>query len=227
MAGVREVRVRRRVITGGSLVVVMVVGVSSMSAFARQTARAANPCRVPRLTGLTLEVARGRAAHAGCALRVKGARLERAREQTIARQSPAAGRHRSKVTVWLNPLCHGSAAYGPGIHEPRVTPGPTELVSGFYLNGGPHTTFSTPHCKRPEPRPGAGTVEVLNASGGVVAAKTSTARHFVEIRLAAGSYTIRGTFLGASINGAHPSKTEWVVIPAGHTVRQDFFLDIK
>ena len=48
--------------------------------------RAGGTCRVPRLTGLTLTVARKRAADAGCTLRVKGARLEQAAIQTVERQ---------------------------------------------------------------------------------------------------------------------------------------------
>jgi hypothetical protein len=192
------------------------------------TARpAAKACRVPRLIGLTLSVARQRAAHAGCALRLKGAPLERVQVQTVGLQSPKAGRRAESVTVWLNPFCVREAAYGPEISEPLVTIGPTKLITGFYLVGGPpKTRFSTPHCKLPEPSPGAGIVEVMNPGGAIVATKTSREGHFVEIPLAAGSYTIRGTFLNAIINGVHPIHTESVVIPASHTVRQDFFFNI-
>jgi hypothetical protein len=146
--------------------------------------------------------------------------------QTVERQSPAGGGRASSVTVWLNPLCHGEAAYGPGLDEPVVTPGPTELVSGFYLIGGPLARFSDPGCKRPAAPPGAGTVQVTNASGVVVATQTSTQGHFVEVALPAGSYTITGTFLNATINGAHATQSESVVIPPNDTVRQDFFLSV-
>ena len=129
--------------------------------------------------------------------------------------------------MWLNPFCRGSAAYGPGIAEPAVTPGPTELISGFFLGGGPLVSYSDPGCKRPPAAPGAGTVEVMSASGAVVASQTSTTGHFVKIPLPAGSYTVRGTFLGATEDGTHPRDTEAVAIPAGHTVRQDFSLSIK
>ena len=70
-------------------------------------------------------------------------------------------------------------------------------------------------------------MEVVNASGVAVATQTSEGGHFVEIPLPPGAYTIIGTFLDASINGVHPKDTESVVIPAGHTVRQDFFLSIE
>ena len=216
-----------RMCTGAVLVVVTtVLCVVSVSA-AQPVGRASRVCRVPRLTGLTLSVARQRVAHAGCALRVKGTPLEGADVQTIERQSPAGGRRSGRVTVWLNPFCEREAEYGPEIKEPVVTAGPTKLVTGFYLEGGPvDRRFSTPHCKLPEPAPGAGSVDVIDPSGVTVATKTSAQGHFVEIALPAGSYTIRGTFLNATINGVHPIHTQSVVIPAGHTVRQDFILSI-
>jgi hypothetical protein len=156
-----------------------------------------------------------------------GAALEEAQVQTVERQSPARGGRSSSVTVWLNPFCRREAACGPELKEPLVTPGPTELVSGFFLVGGPpDRRFSDPGCKLPIPAPGAGTVEVTNTSGAVVATQTSTSGHFVEIPLPAGSYTITGTFLGATVNDVHPRESEAVVIPPGHTVRQDFFLNI-
>jgi hypothetical protein len=196
----------------------------SASASAKTPARVLGRCRVPHLDGLTLKVARRRAAHSGCGVLVKGARLEEPAIQTIERQS-ARARGRS-LTVWINPLCHRESAYGPGLNEPVATPGATELVSGFYLVGGPLRVFSTSGCKLPPPRPGGGTVEVVGASGAVVATQTSQEGHFVEVPLPPGSYTIIGTFSGAAINGAHPTQAEALVIPAGETVRQDFFLSV-
>ncbi|HEY4812177.1 MAG TPA: carboxypeptidase-like regulatory domain-containing protein [Solirubrobacteraceae bacterium] len=200
--------------------------VVSANAVAHPSVRVSHRCHVPRLTGLVLNVARSRAAHSGCRLRVKGAALEAPQVQTVERQSPARGERSPEVTVWLNPLCHGSAAYGPGFNEPLLTAGPTELVSGFYLDGGPLARFSDRGCKRPGPPPGAGTVEVANASGTLVGTETSTYGHLITIPLPPGSYTITGTFLGATINGVHPRISESVVVPPGETVRQDFFLSI-
>jgi hypothetical protein len=208
------------------VVVVTALCVASAGASARPAARLAGACRVPRLTGLTLSVARERAAHAGCTLRVKGSALKQAGIQTIERQAPAAGGRSLSVAVWLNRLCFGSAAYGPGLKEPIMTPGPTKLVSGFYVVGGPLARFSDPGCKRPSPPPQRGTVEVMNASGTVVATQTSTDGHFVEIPLPAGSYTLTGMFLDDTRNGARPKETKALVIPTGDTVREDFFLDV-
>lgn len=184
-------------------------------------------CRVPRLKGLKLAEARERARHAGCMLRVQGAKLERARVQTVERQSPAGGKHAATVTVWINPLCHGSADYGPEITEPLLTPGPTELIAGFYLDGGPLALFSTPGCRRPEPPSGGGTVEVIDAAtGALLATQTAAYAHLAEIPLAPGTYKVIGTFAGATIDGQHATETMTVQVPAGHTVRQDFVLSI-
>jgi len=189
---------------------------------------ARNPvlCIVPNLTGLTVAEAEASAAHAGCTLKIEGAHLKRAEVQTVERQSPEPSVLSAGVTVWANPFCAGSAASGPLIGEPLVTPGPTELVSGFFIAGGPLDLFSTPECKRTEPSPAAGTVEVMDASGALVATGTSAPGQFVEIPLPAGSYTIRGTFLQAIINGVNPKETESVEITQGDTVRQDFVLGV-
>lgn len=201
---------------------VILAGVFGVTiAAARPASRAL--CRVPRLTGLTLNVARLNSAHAGCKLRTRGAPVKQASIQTVERQYPSAGRHPASVTVWLNPFCIGPAAYGPDVDEPLVTPGPTMLIAGFYVIGGPPRRFSSPDCIRPQRPPGAGTVEVMNPSGALVATATSKAGHLVEMPLPAGSYTARGTFTNAYINGHKYEQVESVVIPAGHTVRQDFF----
>ncbi len=169
----------------------------------------------------------------------------------VDRQSPGARAHASVVTVWLSPInvkadespptppqvpperpeepeppCWGSAEYGSGIREPLLTPGPTEFVSGFFLDGGPLVGFSAPGCERPVPPPGGGTVEVMSASGTLVARQTSEGGHFAEVALPPGSYTVVGTFTSAIINGTPAQQTESVVIPAGYTVRQDFVLQI-
>jgi hypothetical protein len=76
-------------------------------------------------------------------------------------------------------------------------------------------------------------VEVMNASGGVVATQTSAEGHFVEIPLPPGTYTITSTFLSATFcTGAgtadcvHPTETYAVTITAGYAVRKDFVVQI-
>jgi hypothetical protein len=188
---------------------------------------AAVSCRVPNLVHLRLSVAKHRAADAGCTLRLAGARVQKAELQTVDRQSPARGRHASSITLWINPLCNGMGAEGPRGAEPRVTPGPTELISGFFLNGGPHRFYSSRGCRRAAPSPEAGTVRVLNpASGAVVATGASRDGQFVKIALPAGTYSIIGTFADAIVNGRYATRSLSVQVPAGHTVRQDFILQI-
>ncbi|HEV3046613.1 MAG TPA: carboxypeptidase-like regulatory domain-containing protein [Solirubrobacteraceae bacterium] len=216
--------VQAAAVTAAALVCAAATGTP---AGARAGGRQHGGCRAPRLAGLTVAEARTRAARAGCALRMRGAPLKLASVQTVLRQSPASGSRAARVTVWLNPMCFGSAASGPGLQEPVLKAGPTGLISGFYLAGGPLARFSTPGCHRPAPPPGAGTVEVLDpATGAVLATQTSGEGAFVRIPLPAGPYTIRGTFLDATTNGAHPTITQSVSIPAGYSVRQDFVLAV-
>jgi hypothetical protein len=188
---------------------------------------ASRACRVPRLAGLTLEAARRRAHRAGCILGIEGAPPVKASIQTVRVQSPAAGRRASLVKVWLNRLCVDSATAPPGAGQPRLTPGPTGLVSGFYLVGGPALPVSATNCDRRVSGTGPGMVEVLDDAGDVLATADAFEEQLAEIALPAGSYSIRGTFLGALINGVHPTETQSLVIPAGDTVREDFLLSIS
>jgi hypothetical protein len=168
-----------------------------------------------------LSLARERSAKAGCRIRLAGAHVQVPSLQTIRRRGRV-------VTVWVNPVCSGSAAAGPGISEPLITAGPTELISGLYIVGGPLRLWSEPRCT---PRPGesgAGTVTVRDpANGSIVASQTVTRGHLATIPLAPGTYTIQGTFGNATINGqpGEPFPTT-VEIQAGKTVRQDVFLNV-
>ncbi len=185
-------------------------------------------CRIPRLTGLVLAVARKRAAKAGCAIRLAGARVEAADVQTIRRQTPSRGRHGRFVTVWVNPVCSGSGAEGPGISEPSITAGPTELISGLFVVGGPLRRWSEPRCTPRPGEPGAGIVTVRDPANGVVVASQTVIRgHLATIPLAPGTYSIQGTFGNATIN-EHPAESfpATVQILPGHTVRQDVFLNV-
>jgi hypothetical protein len=171
---------------------------------------------------------RERAAKAGCKIRLEGTPVTIAATQTIRRQSPSGGRHGRVVSVWVNPVCDGEGAEGPDIEEPLVTSGPTELISGLYVVGGPLATWSEPQCKARPGESGAGTITVREAVGGSVVATQSVVRgQLATIPLAPGSYTIQGTFGNATINGqpgeSFPQKVE---IEAGKTVRQDAFLSV-
>jgi len=194
----------------------------------RLPAQKTSVCRIPRLTGLVLSVARERAAKAGCSIRLAGAHVEAPGVQTIRRQAPHGGRHGRFVTVWVNPVCSGSALEGSGISEPLITAGPTELISGLYIVGGPHRLWSEPRCAPRPGEPGAGTITVRDpANGAIVASQTMTRGHLATIPLAPGTYTIQGTFGDATINGQQgESFPQTVEIPPGKTVRQDVFLNV-
>lgn len=181
-------------------------------------------CRAPKLRKLTLSAARSRAASARCTLHVEGAAVKDPAIQTVRRQSVRAGTRTHTITVWVNPLCAGSADGGGP--PPSVRRGRTALVTGFYLDGGPLRRWSSRGCQRHEPT-GAGTVQVLDSSGTVLATRASAAGHLLTFRLRPGTYTVRGTFEDATINGQHPTQSMSVRIRAHHVVRRDFVLPIR
>jgi hypothetical protein len=217
------------VLLGLALTAAAALGTSAHADFHSRTAGAKpHVCRVPRLTELVVSVARERAAKAGCKIRLEGAPVTVAARQTIRRQSPGGGRHGRAVSVWVNPLCYGAGAEGPDVEEPLVTSGPTELITGLYVVGGPLVTWSEPRCKARPGKSGPGTITVREATGGAVVATQSVVRgQLATIPLAPGSYTIQGTFGDATSNG-QPSESfpQKVEIEAGKTVRQDAFLDV-
>lgn len=105
---------------------------------------AAEPiCRAPRLVGLTLEQAVGQMGIAHCdgvnprEPDGRPAEAITSTERIIERQSPEPGAPATAVTVWLRALCRQSADPGPPAGEPFIRRGPTTLVSGLFLDGGP------------------------------------------------------------------------------------------
>jgi hypothetical protein len=227
-------RVRAR--AGVQAVVVMVALGLSMSVAAGNAAQhsalalnaqpaGTGSCRAPRLVGLTLARARVRAGLAGCRIHVVNGQI-RAEEpmQLVARQNPAAGSKRRSINVWLVPLCAQSAAPGPPAREPIVTAGPTELISGVFLDGGP--LVLRPTCQPGTPLPG--TITIVNpATGATVASTTVATGKLATFPLAPGTYTIDGTLANATSGGAvMRTRPQTVTIPAGMTVRQDTAADI-
>jgi hypothetical protein len=119
--------------------------------------------------------------------------------------------------------CRGSADLGPPRGEPLRTPGPTELISGLYLDGGPLVVRSAPRCNSLSGTAGAGTITVTDAESGAIVANTTVAGgQLAKIHLPAGTYTVTGTFADAFSNGQHMETLPiTVVIRPGQTVRQD------
>jgi hypothetical protein len=189
----------------------------------RVLARAAAACRVPRLTGLTLSVARKRAKAAGCRTRLAGARATQAAIQTIARQSTHTVGHVRVITLLVNPLCSGTVQWGPPGGEPLLTAGPTQLVSGLYLRGGPPVLRSAPRCSSLSGTPAAGTITVTQPGTATPVATQAVARgQLATIPLPPGKYTITGIFANALPPPLFKQPAPLTVtIPAGRTVRQD------
>lgn len=74
----------------------------------------------------------------GRTIRLRGGALPGASpDRIIARQSPKPGAPAHVPSVWLEPRCDESADPGPPRGEPLITRGPTSLISGLYLDGGP------------------------------------------------------------------------------------------
>jgi hypothetical protein len=126
-------------------------------------------------------------------------------------------------------LCSGSADWGPPSGEPLHTPGPTELISGLYLDGGPPRLRSARRCASLSGTSDAGTITVTDpASAAIVATATVASGQLAKIRLPAGIYTITGTFADAFSNNQHmQSLPRIVTIPSGQTVRQDVSVSIR
>jgi hypothetical protein len=153
--------------------------------------------------------------------------VERPEVQTIRGQTPTHGAARG-VSVWVNPLCPGSAELPGPRHEPIRSKGRSELITGLYLDGGPLIFRSAANCEALEGTPGAGTVTVTNpATGAVLATQNMAAKHLATIPLPPGPYSVSAQFEGATINGLHPTVGPITVeIPPGTTVRQDIELSI-
>lgn len=105
-------------------------------------------------------------------------------------------------------------------HEPVYRTGPSELVSGLYVQGGP---VPPPPCK-PKPRgPYGGRITVTRAStGAMVASRTVRNGHLAHIPLAPGRYKVSGKFA----SGGSTSYSPTVKVRKGYTVRQDVFEDV-
>ena len=105
-------------------------------------------------------------------------------------------------------------------NEPVYRTGPTELVSGLYIQGG---AIPPPPCK-PKPRgPYAGTITVTDASSGnVVVTKSVRNGHLAHIPLPPGSYKVSGRIKG----GGSASQSPTVTIKQGYKTRQDLFEDV-
>lgn len=216
-----------------ALLAIVVCAVATGGASTSAGAHTGPTCRAPRLVGLTLERAVRKMVTipqcGGVHLNPRepdGSPAEAitSTQRVIQRQSPRPGALAGAVTVWLRPLCRQSADPGPPSGEPFVRRGPTSIVSGLFLDGGPLRRRSS--CRSGSPSPG--TVEVLRpADAALVARQHVKSGKLADIRLAPGRYLVRGTFANATRNGA-PIQTRPVLVdlPAHRIVRRDVVASI-
>ena len=172
------------------LVAFLPLTVATASSSAASSSRSS--CHAPRMIGLTVTAARSEAKKSGCRLRLIGASARMPRIQTIRRQSARPGQVTKLLTLTVNPLCPGTAAQGPPPGEPLLTPGPTELDTGLFIEGGALIYRSAPVCKALIGRSSAGTITVTNFAGTPIANMALTAGQLLKVTLSAGQYTITG-----------------------------------
>ena len=200
----------------GSLVPVMFVSPGSDASAASST------CHAPRFIAATVATARVRARAAGCALRFTGARVQMPTIQTIRTQSVGPGHVAKVVTLSVNPLCPGSLNIGPPPGEPIIKSGPTELITGLFIEGGAFIYRSAPSCKVFVGRSSGGTITITNSVGTVFANNMALSPgQLLYVNVPAGAYTITGVLSGGNKLG--PAT---VNVASGQIVRQDLVLDV-
>ncbi len=141
--------------------------------------------------------------------------------QTIHTQSVRPGQVAKVVTVSVNPLCPGSLNPGPPPGEPILKPGPSEIVTGLFIEGGAYIERSAPICRALVGKSNAGNITITNSVGTVIANMALTAGQLLYVNVTAGQYTISGVFAGG--NKVGPTI---VNVPAGEIVRQDLVLAV-
>jgi len=190
---------------------------------------AGGACVAPDVVGVSLAMARRALGDSGCAVTVRqlpahGSYVTPASpdgRQLVARQRPAAGGRSQGVTVWVKPLCAQPANPGPPRRGPLSEKGPTELIAGLYLQGGPLQTSQS--CRRGSSA--AGTVTVSTAAGKLIARRSVRAGRFVIFPLAPGSYVVAGTLAGKAGRSAQLPSAQ-VTLGARRTTRLNLVASI-
>jgi hypothetical protein len=106
-------------------------------------------------------------------------------------------------------------------NEPVVTSGPTEVISGLYVQGG----ALIPNCPQTARGPYAGTLTATSISTTAANRSWHVTTHkdgeLFVLKLAPGIYNLQ-----ASTTGGERTASQTVKITAGHSVRQDVFVDV-
>ena len=123
------------------------------------------------------------------------------------------------MTVSLRPLCQQPAQPGPDSRRPVSSSGPTELVAGLYLEGGPVQT--SPHCRHGTPS--SGILTVTTPDGRIVTRRAVRAGRFAVFPLKPGRYLLAGSVAGPGQPQVEPQP---VTIAAHRTTRLNVVADV-
>jgi hypothetical protein len=182
--------------------------------------RSPSSCIAPDVVGVQLAMARHALEASGCTVQARqlpahGQFVTPAgpeAQQLVAAQSPRPGSRTGQVTISLKPLCAQPAEPGPDVRGPISSRGPSELVAGLFLQGGPVRTAA--HCRHGTSV--AGTLTVSAPDGRLVAHRTVRAGRFAVFPLKPGRYTLLGS---VAVPGGPVPQPEQVTIARSRTTR--------
>lgn len=140
--------------------------------------------------------------------------------QLVGAQSPGAGARTGSVTLSLRPLCSQPSAPGPDTHGASVAKGPTELVSGVFLEGGPLRISA--RCRHGRPSPGV--LTVMRTDGTTISTRSVRAGRYGVFPLKPGSYLISGALAG---KGSPPATALPVTVVAHSTTHLDVVTAVR
>jgi len=209
------------------LAVPLVLGAVASGALPATTSAEQHDCVAPEVVGVDLAMARQALSASGCATQIRqlpghgrfvtpSAPDER---QLVGKQRPDGGAHTQGVTLWLEPLCRQAAAPGPESRGPSSEKGPTELIAGLFLEGGPLQT--SPRCRQASTA--GGTLTIATTEGQLVASRTVRPGSFGVFPLRPGRYVVSGS-LGAG--GPEPQPRQ-VTVAAHRATRLNLVAPIR
>ncbi len=210
------------------LTVPLVASAVAGAALPSATSAQSKGCIAPDVVGVSLAMARDTLNASGCSLQLRQLPAhghfvtpsEPDKRQLVGSQRPGKGARTSGVTLWLKPLCSQPAEPGPETVGPSSEKGPTELIAGLFLDGGPLRLAA--RCK--PAKTAGGTLTVATSSGQVVAQRAVRPGSYGVFPLKPGSYVVSGTLGGAS-SAAQPRPRQ-VKVLAKHSTRLNLVVSI-
>ena len=206
----------------------LAAAVSGMAPASTGADQARAGCVAPDVVGVTYARARSVLLASGCSvatrqLPARGGELYTPPSpdprQLVGSQSPRAGGRAASVTLRLKPLCSQPAAPGPDSRGASSVKGPTELVAGLFVAGGPLELSSS--CRHGTPS--AGSLAVTRPDGMPVSSRSVRAGRYAVFPLKPGRYLLSGTFSGS---GNRPTEPQAVTVAAHRTTHLDVVEDV-